>query len=82
MPCVRCYGTFYEPDQMVLEALNGIDLALAEVEDSCLRAGKKETPPPPSNNQIFVNAVASDPEADPTRVEGHVRELMDRFQVC
>lgn len=67
--------------KMVLEALNGIDLAVAEAEDACLRAGKKETLPPPSNNHIFVNAVTPDPEADPLAVAGHMRELMDRFQV-
>lgn len=67
---------------MVLEALNGIDLALAEAEDACIRAGRKESLPPPSNNHIFVNAVAPDPEVAPQDVADHIRELMDRFQVC
>lgn len=67
--------------QMVLEALNGIDLAVAEAEDAHIRAGKKEPLPPPSNNHIFVNAVAPDPEVGPQDVADHIRELMDRFQV-
>lgn len=66
---------------MVLEALNGIDLAVAEAEDAHIRAGKKEPLPPPSNNHIFVNAVAPDPEVGPQDVADHIRELMDRFQV-
>ena len=68
---------------MVLEALNGIDLALAEAEDARSRAATKEASPfCPGNNHIFVNAVAPDQEADPADVAGHMRELMDRFQVC
>lgn len=66
---------------MFLEALNGIDHAVAEAQDAYLRAGKKGSPPQPSNNHIFVNAVAPDPEADPTVVAEHMRELMSRFQV-
>lgn len=65
---------------MLLEAMNGIDLAVAEAEDACLRA-KNDPPPPPSNNHIFINAVVPDPEADPEIVEEHMRELMARFQV-
>lgn len=65
---------------MVLEALNGIDLALAEAEDARSRSAKEGTANHPGNNHIFVNAVAPDPEADPVHVEGHMRELMDRFQ--
>lgn len=67
--------------QMFLEALNGIDLAVAEAEDACIRAGKNDPPPPPKNNHIFINAVAPDREADPRVVEEHMRELMTRFQV-
>lgn len=66
---------------MVLEALNGIDLAVAEAEDACIRAGRKESPPPPTNNHIFVNAVAPDPEVSAQDVAGHIGELMDRFEV-
>lgn len=66
---------------MVLEALNGIDLALAEAEDSHIRAGRKDSLPPPNNNHIFVNAVAPDPEVTPQDVADHIGELMDRFQV-
>lgn len=66
---------------MFLEALNGIDLAVAEAEDASLRTGNREPPPPPSNNHIFINAVAPHPEADPHVVGVHLRELMARFQV-
>lgn len=70
---------------MVLEALNGIDLAVAEAEDACMRGtGRREDPssmPPPTNNHIFVNAVAPDPEVTPQDVADHIGELMDRFQV-
>lgn len=66
---------------MFLEALNGIDLAVAEAQEAHIRAGKKDPPPPPTNNHIFINAVAPDAEADPILVEEHMRELMTRFQV-
>ncbi|CAN0055634.1 unnamed protein product, partial [Sphacelaria rigidula] len=64
---------------MLLEGMNGIDLAVAEAEDACLRA-KKDPPPPPANNHIFIYAVAPDPDAIPEVVEEHMRELMTRFQ--
>lgn len=65
---------------MFLEALNSLDLALAEADDASLRAGRREHPTPPSNNHIFINAVAPDPQANPDDVADHVRELMSRFQ--
>ncbi|CAN0545808.1 unnamed protein product, partial [Ectocarpus sp. 12 AP-2014] len=55
-------GKRYFMEQIILEALNGIDLAVAEAEDACIRAGRKDSPPPPTNNHIFVNAVAPDPD--------------------
>lgn len=66
---------------MFLEALNGIDLAVAEAADAYLRTGRKDPPPPCGNNHIFINAVAPDPDADPYAVEEHMRELMTRHQV-
>ncbi|CAM9770317.1 unnamed protein product, partial [Ectocarpus sp. 13 AM-2016] len=73
-------GKRYFMEQIILEALNGIDLAVAEAEDACIRAGRKESPPPPTNNHIFVNAVAPDPDVSGQDVAAHIGELMDRFQ--